>query len=158
MVKNIGLEVIRKGFAGFCPAWRFCPVFRPVIVAQLGFFVFFQLVCVIVSCKALCGLIAGYLTPEVRHGTVSGGMAFFLAVDYGIAGTFGAVWVFKFLPVNLRVGAFLFALLLDIPEKLCEGYIVALYFDRIAFMYIGAMPIKLPTAVVNSFLRDPVTL
>ena len=98
MVKDIGLEVIRKGFTGFCPAWRFCPVFRPIIVAQLGFFVFFQLVCVIVSRKALRGLIAGYLTPEVHHGTVSGGMAFFLAVDYGIAGTFGAVRIFKYPP------------------------------------------------------------
>jgi len=54
-------------------------------------------------------------------------MAFFLTVDYGVAGTFRAVRVFKFLPVNLHIDAFLFALLPDIPEKLCEGYIAALY-------------------------------
>ena len=58
-------------------------------------------------------------------------MAFFLAVDYGISGTFGAVRVFKFLPVDLHIDAVLFALLPDIPEKLCEGYIAALYFNRI---------------------------
>ena len=93
----------------------------------------------IVSRKALRGLIAGYLTPEVRHGTVSGGMAFFLAVDYGIAGTFGVVRIFKFLPVNLHVDALLFALLPDIPEELCEGYIVVLYFDRIVCHCVGLL-------------------
>ena len=139
MVKDIGLEVIRKGFAGFCPAWRVGPILRPVIVAQLGFFVFFQLVCVIVPRKALRCLIAGYFMPEVCHGTVSGGMALFLAVDYGIAGTFGAVRVFKFLPVNLHIDAFLLALLADIPEKLCKGYIIALYFNRIVCHCVGLL-------------------
>lgn len=72
MVKDIGLEVIRKGFAGFCPAWRVSFIFCPVIVVQLGFFVFFQLVRVIIPHKALRGLMAGYLAPEVCHGAVSG--------------------------------------------------------------------------------------
>ena len=31
MVKDIGLEVIRKGFVGFRPAWRIGPILRPVI-------------------------------------------------------------------------------------------------------------------------------
>ena len=115
------------------------PILRPVIVIQLGFFVFFQLVCVIIPRKALRGLIAGYLTPEVCHGAVSGGMAFFLAVDYGIAGTFGAVRIFKFLAVYLHVDAFLFALLAYISEKLCKSYIVALYFDRIVCHGVGLL-------------------
>ena len=66
-------------------------------------------------------------------------MAFFLAVDYGIAVSFGALWVLKFLPVDLHIDAFLFALLPDIPEELCEGYIVALYFDRIVCHCVGLL-------------------
>lgn len=58
-------------------------------------------------------------------------MVFFLAVNYGIAVTFGAGWVFKFIPIGFHIDVFLFALLPNIPEKLCEGYVVALYFNRI---------------------------
>ena len=114
-------------------------VYRPVIAVQFGFLIFFQLVRVIISGEAFRSLVACQLPAQALGGNVLGGMAFLFSVYYRVAVAFRAVRIFKFLAVNLHVDAFLFALLADIPEKLCKGYIVALYFDRIVCHGVGLL-------------------
>ena len=124
MVKDIGLIVIGEGSADFRPTWRVGPILCPVIAAKLGLFIFFQFIRVIISCKSLCGLVARQLAPEISPRLIFCGVAFLFSIDYGIAVTALGQRLLKGITIYFHIDAFLLALLPDIPEKLCEGYIV----------------------------------